>query len=54
MEMAWGMIMTAFTLVGMVALVVMSITMPEGQKRDSATRYTDESAAATTEVRKAA
>jgi len=54
MEMAWGMIMTGFTLFGMIALVVMSITMTDEQKRDSATRYTDESAATTTETRKAA
>lgn len=53
MEMAWGMIMTGFTLFGMMALVVMSITMADEQKRDSATRHTDESAA-TTEIRKAA
>ena len=54
MEMAWGMIMTGFTLFGMIALVVMSITMPDEQKRDSATRFTDESAATPTETRKAA
>jgi hypothetical protein len=54
MEMAWGMIMTGFTLFGMIALVVMSITTADEQKRDSAVRHTDESAVTTTEIRKAA
>lgn len=55
MEMAWGIIMAGFTLFGMMALVVMSITMTDEQKSDSAIRYTDESVAATTtEIRKAA
>jgi hypothetical protein len=54
MEMAWGIIMVGFTLFGMIALVVMSITMADEQKRDPVTRFTDESAAAATETRKAA
>jgi cobalamin biosynthesis protein CobD/CbiB len=54
MEMAWGMIMTAFTLFGMMALVIMSITMADEQKSGSAMRYTDEAAAAVPETRKAA
>lgn len=55
MGMAWGMIMTAFTLFGMMALVIMSATMTDEQKSDSAKRYTDESAATTTsEIMKAA
>lgn len=54
MEMAWGIIMTAFTLFGMMALVIMSITMTDEQKSDSAMRHTDESAATRTEIRKAA
>ena len=54
MEMAWGMIMTGFTLFGMIALMVMSITMADEEKRDSARRHTDESAATATEIRKAA
>ena len=54
MEMAWGIIMTGFTLFGMMALVVMSATMTGEQKTDSETRYTDESATTTSEIRKAA
>lgn len=54
MEMAWGMIMTGFTLFGMIALVIMSITMTNEQKSDSAMRYTDEAAATIPEIRKAA
>jgi len=54
MEMAWGMIMTGFTLFGMMALVIMSITMADEQNRDSARRHTDESAATVNEIRKAA
>jgi hypothetical protein len=54
MEMAWGMIMVGFTLFGMIALVVMSITMADEQQPDSAVRHTDESAVTTTEIRKAA
>ena len=53
MEMAWGMIMTGFTLFGMMALVIMSVTMGEEQKSDSARRQIDE-AAVKTETRKAA
>lgn len=54
MEMAWGIVMTGFTLFGMAALVIMSATVTDEQKHDSAMRYTDESAAVTTETRKAA
>jgi hypothetical protein len=53
MELAWGIVMTGFTLFGMAALVIMSATTDE-QKSDSAMRYTDEPAAVTTETRKAA
>ena len=54
MEMAWGMIMTGFTLFGMMALVIMSVTMGDEQKSASAHRHMDESAAPATEIRKAA
>lgn len=54
MEMAWGIVMTGFTLFGMAALVIMSATMTSEPKTDSATRYTDELATTTTEIRKAA
>ncbi|WP_447984597.1 hypothetical protein [Nitrospira sp. Nam74] len=53
MEMAWGIVMTGFTLFGMMALVVMNATMTDKQKCDSAMPYTDESAM-TTEIKKAA
>ena len=53
MEMAWGIIMTGFTLFGMMALVVMSATMTNERKCDSAMSYTDESAT-TSEIKKAA
>ena len=53
MEMAWGMIMTGFTLFGMMALVIMSITVDEHESA-SAHRHMDESAAPVTEIRKAA
>jgi hypothetical protein len=46
--------MTGFTLFGMMALVIMSATMTNESKTDSAMRYTDESATVTTEIRKAA
>ncbi|HKN87460.1 MAG TPA: hypothetical protein VJV04_11410 [Nitrospiraceae bacterium] len=52
--MAWGMIMTGFTLFGMMALVIMSVTMDDGQKKASAHRHIDESSAPKTEIRKAA
>lgn len=54
MEMAWGMIMTGFTLFGMMGLVIMSVTMTDDQKSASAHQYMDDSAAPTTEIRKAA
>ena len=54
MEMAWGIVMTGFTLFGMAALVVMSATMTDAQKSDTALRHTDDSEATTREVRKAA
>jgi hypothetical protein len=54
MEMAWGMIMTGFTLFGMMGLVIMSVTMTDEQKSASAHQYMDDSAAPTTEIRKAA
>ena len=54
MEMAWGIIMVGFTLFGMMALVVMSITTADEQKHKSSMRSADESAATTTEIRKAA
>ena len=53
MEMAWGMIMTGLTLFGMMALVIMSITVDE-RKSASAHRHMDESAAPANEIRKAA
>ena len=54
MEMAWGMILTAFTLLGMMALVIMSVTMTDEQESASTHRHMDESAAPATEIRKAA
>lgn len=38
MEMAWGIIMTAFTLFGMLALLIASMTMDERARPFSATQ----------------
>ena len=54
MEMAWGMIVTALTLFGMMALVIMSVTMTDEQKSASAHQHMDDSVAPTMEIRKAA
>jgi hypothetical protein len=54
MEMAWGIVMTGFTLFGMAALVIMSATMTDERKADSARQYMEEPASTTTEIRKAA
>ena len=53
MEMAWGIVMTGFTLFGMAALVIMSATMTNERKCGSAMSYTDESATRT-EIQRAA
>lgn len=42
--MAWGMIMTAFTLFGMLALVISSLTMESGEQQGAVAQRQSEAA----------
>lgn len=54
MEMAWGIIMTGFTLFGMLALVIASVSMDERATPYSATQDPGDQAAEAPVLKKAA